>query len=111
MACIEWPARPAFLLIKFFNPFETNSHSGSVVVFGAFGAEGCWFESHSSRHVGTLGKSCTHSCLYDMMWPLCGCLVAKFYSCNSLLSSIHTLPVSTLLCVRLYIKRKYCYYS
>ena len=22
----------------------------------------------TSRHVGTLGKSFTHSCLYDMMW-------------------------------------------
>src|SRR6218665_223787 len=37
----------------------------------------------------------------------CGCLAAKFDSCNSLLSSVHTLLVNILRCVRLYIKRKY----
>src|SRR6218665_382126 len=37
----------------------------------------------------------------------CGCLAAKFDLCNSLLSSVHTLPVNILRCVRLYIKRKY----
>ena len=36
--------------------------------FGAFGVEGRWFESHSSPHVGTLGKSFTRRCLYDVMW-------------------------------------------
>ena len=45
-----------------------KGHGGWVVVFGAFGEEGCWFESHSSRHIGTLGKSFTRSCLYDVMW-------------------------------------------
>ena len=40
---------------------------------------------------------------------LCGCLSAKFDSCNHLLSSVHTLLVNILWCVRLYIKRK-CYY-
>jgi len=34
----------------------------------AFGAKGRWFESHSSRHIGTLGKSFTRSYLYDVMW-------------------------------------------
>jgi len=43
-------------------------NAGAVVVFGAFGAEGRWFKSHSSRHVGTLGKFFTRSCLYDVMW-------------------------------------------
>ena len=40
----------------------------------------------------------------------CGCLEAKFDSCNSLLSSVHTLLVNILQCVRLYIKRKYLFY-
>jgi len=31
--------------------------------FGALRPEGHRFESHSSRHIGTLGKSFTHSCL------------------------------------------------
>jgi len=35
---------------------------------GGFGADGRWFESHSSRHVWTLGKSFTHGCLFDVMW-------------------------------------------
>ena len=34
----------------------------------AFCAEGRWFESHSSRHVGTLGTFFTRSCLYDVLW-------------------------------------------
>jgi len=38
---------------------------GLVMVFGV---KGCWFESHSSCHVGILGKSFTRSCLYDVMW-------------------------------------------
>src|SRR6218665_1084597 len=33
-----------------------------------------------------------------------GCHAAKFDSCNNLLSSVHTLPVNVLRCVRLYIK-------
>src|SRR6218665_3010914 len=37
----------------------------------------------------------------------CGCLAAKFDSCNNLPSSVHTLLVNILRCVRLYIKRKY----
>src|SRR6218665_575723 len=51
----------------------------------------CWFDSTSSRHVGTFAKSFTRNCLYDVMWHPCGCLAAKFDSCNSLLSSVHTL--------------------
>ena len=39
-----------------------------MVVIGAFRVEGRCFESHSSRHVGTLGKFFTRSCLYDVMW-------------------------------------------
>ena len=31
--------------------------------FGALRPEGCRFESNSSHHVGTLGKSFTHGCL------------------------------------------------
>src|SRR6218665_1059007 len=45
------------------------------------------------------------------MWPPCGCLAAKFDSCNSLLSSVHSLLVNILRCVRLYIKRKKYYYD
>ena|SRR6218665_2385995 len=37
------------------------------MVFDAFGVEGLWFESQSSRHVGTLSKSFTRSCLYDLI--------------------------------------------
>ena len=40
--------------------------SGEWYLSGKFGAlcpEGHRFESHSGRHVGTLGKSFTHSCL------------------------------------------------
>src|SRR6218665_3343388 len=59
----------------------------------------CWFESHSSHHVGTLGKSFTHSCLYDVMWPP----AAKFDSYNSLLSSVHTLLVNILWCLHSFI--------
>src|SRR6218665_1606789 len=45
------------------------------------------------------------ACMTDV--APCGCLAAKFDSCNSLLSSVHTLLVNILRCVRLYIKRKY----
>ena len=48
------------------------------------------------------------ACMTDV--APCGCLAAKFDSCNSLLSSVHTLLVNILRCVRLYIKRKYYYY-
>jgi len=44
-------------------------------IVGAFGAEGRWFDSTSSRHVGTLGKSFTRNCLYDgrgTLWLPCG---------------------------------------
>ena len=43
-----------------------------------------------------------------MTWcgTLRGCLAVKF-DCNNLLSSVHTLLVNILWCVRLYIKRKY----
>src|SRR6218665_2017690 len=67
------------------------------------GAEGRWFDSTSSRHVETLGKSFTRNCLYDalvtacaVLWRCrncrslfimtdvapCDCLAAKFDSCN-----------------------------
>jgi len=43
-----------------------------LVVIGAFGHkfgdEGRWFKPTSS-HEGTLGKSFTQSCLYDVMLP------------------------------------------
>ena len=39
-------------------------HGGSVVGFGALRLEGRTFDSHSSHHVGTLGKSFTYSCLW-----------------------------------------------
>ena len=82
---------------------------GWAVVVGAFCAESHWFDSTSSRHVGTLGKSFTHYCLYDVMWcPVAALQVAKIDSCNSL-SSVHTLLVNIRRCVRLYIKRKYYY--
>ena len=41
---------------------------GWGMVFGAFGAEGLWFNSFSSCHIGMLGKSFTRNCLYDVMW-------------------------------------------
>ena len=37
-------------------------HGGSVVGLSAFRLEGHRFESHSSRHIGTLDKSFTRSC-------------------------------------------------
>ena len=70
---------------------------------GAFGGEGCWFEFHSSRHVGTSGKSFTRSCLYDVMCCPRGCLVVSVDSCNSLLPSVHTLLVNIQQYVRLYL--------
>ena len=45
------------------------------------------------------------ACMTDV--APCGCLAAKFDSCNGLLSSVHTLLVNILPCVRLYIKQKY----
>src|SRR6218665_1909736 len=42
------------------------------------------------------------NCLYDL-W-------LKFDSCNSLLSSVHTLLVNILECFRLYTKQNYYYY-
>src|SRR6218665_1932629 len=47
--------------------FDFRSVVGRVVVIGAFDAEGRWFDSTSSCHVGTLGKSFTRNCLYDVM--------------------------------------------
>ena len=80
---------------------------GWVVVVGA---EGRWFDYTSSHHAGTLAKSFTRNCLYDVMWRPVAALRLKFDSCNSLLSFVHTLLVNILRCVRLYIKRKYYYY-
>jgi len=79
------------------------------VVVGAFGAEGRWFNSTSSYHVLNLGKSFTRNCLYDVTWRLMAALWLKFDSCNSLLSSVYTVLVNILRCVRLYNKRKYYY--
>src|SRR6218665_1641363 len=85
--------------------------SNLVVVFGAFNAEGRWFVSHSSYHIGTLGKSITRNCLYYVMWCLHGHLAVKFDSCNNLLTSVRTLLVYIPQCVRLHVKLKYyCYY-
>ena len=75
-----------------------------MVVVGAFVAEIRWFDSTSSRHVGTFGKSFTRNCLYDAIVAQCGRLAAKFDSYNSLLSSVHSFIVNILRCVRLYIK-------
>src|SRR6218665_2698157 len=60
-------------------------------------------------HVGTLASpSPIIACMTDV--APCGCLAAKFDSYNSLLSSIHTLLIDILRCVRLCIKQKYYYY-
>ena len=46
-------------------PIDRNVNLWDVVVaqFGALRPEGHMFESNSSRYVGILGKSFTHSCL------------------------------------------------
>src|SRR6218665_4011004 len=49
-------------------PTKHRDVVGRMVVVGAFGVEDCLFDSTSSRHVGTLGTSFTHNCLYDVMW-------------------------------------------
>src|SRR6218665_2178105 len=75
--------------------------------FVALRPQGCRFEPHSSRHVGTLGKSFTRSCCITWCVALLhGCLSVKFDSCINLLSSIYTLLVNILRCVRLYIETK-----
>jgi len=61
---------------------------GWKVVVGAFGAEGRWFDSTSSRHVGTLGKSFTRNCLYDVMWRSVAALRLKFDSCYGKLGKV-----------------------
>ena len=33
-----------------------------IGIFGAYRPKGCGFESCSTHHIGTLGKSLTHSC-------------------------------------------------
>src|SRR6218665_3098936 len=77
-----------------------------VISQQSFGAEGRWFDSTSSSHVKTLGKSFTRNCLYDVLWRPVAALRLKFDSCNSLLSSVHTSLVNILRCVRLYIKNE-----
>src|SRR6218665_2922471 len=69
------------------NSLNSNKcrRGGILVVFGALGR---WFEPTSR-----------------------GSLAAKLDSCNSLLSSDHTLLVNILRCVRFYIKNKYYYYK
>ena len=65
----------------------------------------------------SMAVECVHVCLLTCLLtcrPMCfwlrqkKCLL-RASSCNSLLSSIHTLFVNILWCVRLYIKRKYYY--
>ena len=46
-------------------PFHQAGRHHLIIIVGAFDAEGCRFDSTSSRHVGTLGKSITRNCLYD----------------------------------------------
>src|SRR6218665_266574 len=49
---------------------------------GAYVAKGRWFDSTYSRNVGTLGKSFTRSCLYDVIVSaLCGCLAVTVITC------------------------------
>jgi len=46
-----------------------------VEIVGAFGALGRWFDSISSHHLGTLGKSFTRNCVYvgcGALWLPCG---------------------------------------
>src|SRR6218665_144811 len=70
-----------------------------MVVLGTFGAKGRWFES-TSRHVGTLGKSFTRSCLY-------ACDVA---SCVAALPRLLSFTCKHYaMCEILYIKRTYVY--
>jgi len=66
-------------------------------------------DAYVCRHV------CLFLCLSVYIMPVsacitdvspCGCLAAKFDSCNSLLSSFHTLLVNILQCVRLYIRNE-----
>jgi len=79
-----------------------------VEIVGAFDAEGRLFDSTSSHHVGTLGSpSPVIACMTDV--APCGCLAANIRLLG-LLSSVHTLLVNILRCVRLYIKRKYYKY-
>src|SRR6218665_84210 len=73
-----------------------------VEIVGVFAAESRWFDSTFSSHVRTLGKSFIRNCLYDGCGALCGCLAAKFDSCYSLLSSVHTLLVNIMWCQIVY---------
>jgi len=82
------------------------------MVVGAFGAEGSWFDSTSSCHVDTLGKSFSRrlvvvACIYDVMWRP---VAALRLNSTPVIAYYHTLLVNILWCVRLYMKRKY-YYS
>src|SRR6218665_1165021 len=67
----------------------TARRGGLVVVFGAFGAEVRWFESHFSRnvHVGTL--SIGQVLHLKLSGPQRACLAVKYDSCNNLLSFVH----------------------
>src|SRR6218665_253388 len=56
--------------------------------FSALHPQGRRFEPHSSHHIGTLGKSFSHSCLYNVMRRPAG-------SIRLLLSSVYTLLVNT----------------
>ena len=57
-------------------PHEMDTVYLVVVQFGGLRPEGRTFESHSSHHVGTIGKSFTRSCL----WRL-GVLTPTRYPC------------------------------
>src|SRR6218665_3759412 len=54
--------------------FDFRSVVGRAVVIGAFGAEGRWFDSTSSRHVETLGKQASSTCI---AWVMHKCIMVK----------------------------------
>src|SRR6218665_65238 len=69
-------AKAALGLSALSDPCERLGAWSLSFKFGAFHPHGHRFEPHSSRHVGTLGKSFTRSCLYNAMlcpaWLPCG---------------------------------------
>ena len=57
--------------------------------FGAMRPEGRGFESHSSRHIGTSGKSFTRSCLWRFRMELWHSIRAVFSAIELLLKLYH----------------------
>ena len=102
LICVKWISKTMKIKILFY--MLCTGARWLVVVLGA---EGRWFKSHSSGHIGTLGKTFTRSCLYDI-WcgHLHGCLAVRFDFCSNLPTSVHTLLVNILRYVRLYIKNE-----